>query len=67
MSEWKPIETAPKDGTEFQVWVQKYGWEPRARYKKGVVQIRDDEFGWEEWFDQSLIRHWMPIPAPPNA
>jgi hypothetical protein len=74
--EWQPIETAPRDGAEFQAWLVNddgcnIGWEPRARFKEGgCFQIWDrvdyDQDGWitEFWFQPT---HWMPMPPPPTT
>jgi hypothetical protein len=68
MSEWQPIETAPKDGRSFMVYVAKddlagpHCFAPVSRTSNGM------------WWDDSTgdriepIRgatHWMPLPAPP--
>ena len=68
MSEWQPIETAPKDGRSFMVYVAKddfagpHCFAPVSRTNNG------------RWWDDSTgdhidpIRgatHWMPLPAPP--
>ena len=62
MSEWQPIETAPKDGGEVLLWQE--GW--------GVIR------GWysgddKTWYgpgahDSEPCRptHWMPLPRPPK-
>lgn len=53
--EWKPIETAPKDGTFILTWHPEGGRPEISRYV-GTY--------WTRW---SIIpTHWMPLPdAPP--
>jgi hypothetical protein len=71
MSEWRPIETAPKDGTEFMAWLNLLTvnvFEPRCRFDpdSGAFQVWEridyDMDGWESGYTAS---HWMPIPPPP--
>ena len=75
MSEWQPIETAPKDGTEFQAWVRGSDgamswWDPRCRYnEEGAFEsyghIDYDIYGWDScpfW----VPTHWMPQPTAPS-
>jgi hypothetical protein len=69
MSEWQPIETAPRDGTEFLLYAPDSII--NARHYLGVGQ-------WAEpngmgsiagWFWPYAIRpsHWMPLPSPPKG
>ena len=67
--EWKPIETAPKDGTEFIVFRDDAGVFA-ARY---VEPSNDDGemflasmYG-EDLTGDMMPTHWMPLPPPPEA
>lgn len=63
MSEWQPIETAPKEG-DFLI-----GWD-RGLFGRGWITYigRPVE---RAWFDRETGKrlpqatHWMPLPAPP--
>jgi hypothetical protein len=66
---WQPIETAPKDGSEIDLWISD------PRYPDGY---RIPECAWMDgrWVstleDQRLESkqaptHWMPLPEPPSA
>lgn len=57
-SEWQPIETAPKDGSEF-LSVANYTDEPRQ------AQIVDWDF--VQQCQPGLYTIWMPLPEPPEA
>ena len=70
MSEWQPIETAPKDGTRVLIaWnngcdkgvVSAY-WEPGYFGNIGWTefQLRSDYWG------PDTPTHWMPLPKPPK-
>lgn len=68
MSEWHPIDTAPKDGSSFLAW------------RRGVVATasltpREDcemwNFGGESGAAEDIPgikpTHWMPLPPPPAS
>jgi hypothetical protein len=60
MSEWQPIETAPKDGRWLFLYVPGHG-PVRARWK--------DRMGWQSHYrGREIVRgtHWMPLPTPPS-
>lgn len=63
---WRPISTAPKDGTRILV-CRSPQWTPRQI----IVAWGEthDGFGWIPWGDASDADFlgWMPIPAPPEA
>lgn len=67
MSEWQPISTAPKDGTEILVCACGNSW---------FVVFWDDKLGnthcWQTpdgvAYHNDLPSHWMPLPAiPPDC
>lgn len=74
MSEWQPIETAPRD-QEIDLWlVPKDGARPlRApdcawRLVDGRHQwVSRGDRGWEPLAGLGAITHWMPLPAPPST
>lgn len=74
MSEWKPIETAPKDGTTILAWGRYSDMPFTVRWKEKdwqpvwdgwpVIQSAGDS--WTEYHSADPISHWMPLPAPPE-
>ena len=61
MSEWQPIETAPKDGTEILVYRQNYLMQPI-----GVDKF--NKYGQWTYSDSNHNpTHWMPLPKSPGA
>lgn len=72
---WRPIETAPKDGTYLLLWEQ-YSTNPFVGcWAFGAWTVShehvDAEGGWDgaNVVDalSMPITHWMPIPAPPTS
>ena len=68
MSEWQPIETAPKDGDDFLGYT-KYGDcavifydEPSADAPTHCWHKADGLA-----YHKDLFTHWMPLPPPPQG
>jgi hypothetical protein len=60
---WKPIETAPRDGTYFLAYDLKSLW--RDRPPVAVVHFDDgfeDRFG----YIYTNLTHWCELPEPPK-
>jgi len=79
MSEWQPIETAPKDGTVIMVWAKGYTWPEVVLYEKYMPEDAEEigEPGYWRNAEDLLAEvtddisadewtHWMPIPPPPS-
>jgi hypothetical protein len=68
MSEWRPIETAPRDGTEVLLYTTAFNGEwivVQGAYFSSPKQIDD---GWETAFGfHGEPTHWQPLPPPPGA
>lgn len=62
MSNWQPIETAPKDGTEVLIWVELHGFMRRA--------VSHYAGQYADWVIPGIAglnpTHWMPLPEPPK-
>lgn len=66
---WRPIETAPRDGTRVLVWRPRESDDHVAH--AGVDHWRDDNAGGGSgsWYRSRRYQqptHWMPLPAPPS-
>lgn len=74
LNQWLPIETAPKDGTEFDACNNferttnvKWGKETfDTEGKCKWVTLRRDYFHGFVWDEVSDITHWIPIPTAPK-
>lgn len=60
MSNWRPITSAPLDGSNVDIWSDLYGRITDCFYRRGVWMTGDDR----TFFDS--ITHWMPIPDEPT-
>lgn len=62
---WRPIETAPKDGTAVLIFDVPHGLIYSARFFDGEwisMSCIDGYFGCRE----NEASHWMPLPEAPN-
>lgn len=77
MSEWQPIETAPKDGTLillFRPTALPWGKVAPGKWNSQADHKRPSPF-WDMWlriggtYESRAWEptHWMPLPAPPVA
>lgn len=63
MSEWQPIETAPRDGEEFLGWLGGDANVHEICYWSAPDDCWCNSYGWH--LDAKLT-HWMPLPEPPQ-
>lgn len=82
MSDWRPIETAPRDGTDFLGVNARIGAGPYiCHWQEGsgeVVDLEDDLARaealdtWHGWMGRDFfanprwLTHWMPLPELPR-
>jgi hypothetical protein len=77
MSEWQPIETAPKDGTRVIVafrnncvtiarWSDACAFESNDEGPHWVEWECDDHFYSSHLTGPNEPTHWMPLPEPPK-
>ena len=74
MSEWQPIETAPKDGTYIIAYFPSHG--RREAYAESAyfvdLELEDDPgrgvWVWSQDGDEPQVQptHWMPLPEAPK-
>ena len=67
MSEWKPIETAPRDGSQILKWTGRWfacvEWHSRPDHS-AFWEMAHDAQG--VYALSGLATHWMPLPEPPK-
>jgi hypothetical protein len=67
--EWQPIETAPKDGSQIDVFVLHRGRVCNVRWSLNGCwsEYALDDFDGTSWQKlDGLPTHWMPLPKPPK-
>jgi len=66
--EWKPIESAPKDGERIILWLDDEGFSMTGYWDAKEEMWRLPE--WDMWTGEEgmhTLTHWMPLPLPPQA
>lgn len=70
-SEWRPIETAPVDGTAVWLFLPTYalGGRHGAWVMVQGFNLAEDRRGWRAFYGGGGVEptHWMPLPAPPTT
>lgn len=79
MTNWQPIKTAPKDGTQILVWgelekCEIVFWKPSTPKQKEFAEthgLRNIEGYWaypgEDHFGTTRCEWWMSLPEPPKV
>ncbi|MEE1655500.1 hypothetical protein VB618_04755 [Microvirga sp. CF3062] len=71
MCEWRPLETAPRDGSRLDVWTENgiryidVFWHHGPDFPQGAFVFYDIHL--RDYIDVDDATHWMPRPAPPNV
>lgn len=63
MSDWRPIKTAPKDGSSILIGVPARGEWPGVTMESRWVNSGQR---WWDWFGSDKPTHWQPMPEPPQ-
>lgn len=67
--EWRPIDSAPRDGTRFLIY-ESDGTYSVAWWDDKYIWVRPGAWISEYQRSDTLVRcptHWMPLPPPPAA
>ncbi len=64
---WRPIETAPMDGTKFLAYRRgEVATAFRVPWNAGTMWVFGVQCGSEEHWPNVKPTHWMPLPEPPE-
>ena len=66
MTDWQPIETAPRDGTWILLTGGSVGWDWDGDSKPRVVAAQFSERNAGHYGEYENPTHWMPLPEPPG-
>lgn len=70
--EWRPIESAPRDGTRFLAFGSFVyeGDSSPTEYQEVAAYSGDEDWPWEDaegLHHHEFFSHWQPLPSPPEA
>ena len=82
LPDWRPIETAPKDGTIFDAWADFECPSHKSGARYVSARYVPEKGRWEDscgniiqylqlpdedgWWQARYLTHWMPLPPPPQ-
>lgn len=64
---WQPIETAPRDATEFLAAISVHHSNGKTWWERHILSVEGDEVGadyYQGWRIEDYS-HWQPLPEPP--
>lgn len=67
--QWRPIESAPKDGTLIDLWAECWDANGKMVFRRipNCHWYEDkNRSGWVGLYSAEYPTHWMPIPEPPE-
>lgn len=71
MSEWQPIETAPRDGTEILILIPLVWKNNEPVIGNYIFTSNSVGFVWQNrngyWVHEHSPTHWMPMPSLPTV
>ena len=71
MGEWRPLKSAPRDGSKLDVWTENgvryidVFWHQGPGFPQGAFVFYDSHM--RDYIDVDDATHWMRPPAPPNV
>ena len=66
-TQWRPIETAPKDGTVIVAHDWHRGCGIYGHDETQLVSFKDGEWFGKDSYEIHYPTHWMPLPKPPGV
>lgn len=73
MTDWLPIETAPKDGTEIIGALPYRGRYDKEDFARRIISWDNDGHGWYDEAEDAIhthpdsVRYWSPLLDPPQS
>ncbi len=67
MSQWQPIETAPRDGEVVLIFTPNTYPQVTAACWRGDITLEHWQAVWHRWHFAADVTHWQPLPSPPET